>query len=150
MQIRKGEFRDIPEVLKMVREFHREGVAEHGLGYDERSARETAFGIYYAGVSLVLEDDKEGLCGVLGGFLIPFCLNYQAKVFQEVLFYIKPEHRKGTWALRLIKEMERYCGEVGCTHVLMAHLHGNNVNLSRVYERLGYRVMESQYLKGIQ
>jgi hypothetical protein len=98
MLIRKGELRDIPEVLQMTRDFHREGVSEHGLGYDERSARETALAIYYTGVSVVLEDDKEGVCGVLGGFLVPFCLNYKVKVMQEILFYIKPECRKGTRA----------------------------------------------------
>lgn len=147
MLIRKGEFRDIPEVLQMVRDFHREGVAEHGLGYEERSAKETALGIFYTGVSVVLEDDKGGVCGVLGGFLVPFCLNLNLRVFQEILFYIKPEHRKGTQALRMIKEVERECGKMGCTHSLMAHLHGNNVNLGKVYERLGYKLMESQYLR---
>jgi GNAT superfamily N-acetyltransferase len=147
MLIRKGEFRDIPEVLKMVREFHREGVSEHGLGYDERSAKETAFGIYYAGASVILEGEEEGICGVLGGFFVPFCLNFKLKVFQEILFYIKPEQRKGTRAVRMIKEMERVCRDMGCDFVLMAHLHGNNVNLGKVYERLGYKVMESQYLQ---
>jgi GNAT superfamily N-acetyltransferase len=134
----------------MTRDFHREGIAEHGLGYEERSARETAFGIFYTGLSIVLEDDKDGVCGVLGGFVVPFCLNYNLRVFQEILFYIKPEHRKGTMAVRMIKEMERVCKENDCTHLLMAHLHGNNVNLNKVYDRLGYKVMESQYIKGIR
>jgi GNAT superfamily N-acetyltransferase len=68
-------------------------------------------------------------------------------VFQEILFYVKPECRKGTMAVRLIKEMENVCKDMGCDFVLMAHLHGNNVNLGRVYDRLGYSVMESQYLR---
>ena len=149
MLIRKGEFRDIPEVLNMTRDFHREGIAEHGLGYDERSARQTALGIFYTGISLILEGDKGEVCGVLGGFLVPFCLNHNLRVFQEILFYIKPEHRKGTQALRMIKELEKVCKERDCTHILLAHLHGNNVNLGRVYERKGYKLMESQYLQKI-
>ena len=128
-------------------EFYKEGVYEHGLGYDAKTVKATSEYLFTNGLNLVVEDEGE-IVGLMSGVVVPFFMNANAKVWQEIIYYIKPEKRVGTIGLRLFKEMERYAKDKGCTHCLMAHLCNiNSDRMSKLYGRQGYSPMEIQFLK---
>lgn len=128
-------------------EFYKEGVYEHGLGYDAKTVKDTSEYLFTNGLNLVVEDEGE-IVGLMSGVVVPFFMNANAKVWQEIIYYIRPEKRAGTIGLRLFKEMERYAKEKGCSHVLMAHLANMNCEkMAHLYTRQGYKEMERQYLK---
>lgn len=62
-----------------------------------------------------------------------------ALVGTELLVYVKPEHRGGITAMRLIKDFESYCKSRGCKEINV----GSSAEIStdlvkRLYQKLGY------------
>ena len=58
----------------------------------------------------------------------------------DLALYILPEHRGGTYAVRLIKEFEKFCAEHGCVEVCLSSSAEISTNSAlRLYNKLGYK-----------
>lgn len=66
------------------------------------------------------------------------------KVAKETVWFIAPEAR-GRGAIRMLDAYEAWARAQGCDLVGMASLASNDV--SRLYERRGYRAVETHFLK---
>jgi len=89
---------------------------------------------------LVLGSPAKGVL-MAAAFDHPFGAGLVAK---ETLFFIAPEAR-GRGALRMLDAYEAWAKAQGCDLVGMASLATNDV--SRLYERRGYRAVETHFLK---
>ncbi len=61
-------------------------------------------------------------------------------------WFVLPEHRGGTAALRLIRAFQNWAKACGCKRCQMVHLTGlQPERLKHIYESLGYTLVESCY-----
>jgi GNAT superfamily N-acetyltransferase len=72
------------------------------------------------------------------------------KTATEMWWFVLPEHRGGSIAMRLIRSFERFAANLGCRRVCMIHLEAlQSDRLSELYMHLGYSRVESCYSKSL-
>lgn len=147
MIIRKGQRYDIPGVMKLIMEFEEEGLDEYSLGHDKESALAAVHHFEQNHLHVVAIEDDE-IIGVMGGFLTPYFLKTKSIAFQEILWYVRKDKRKGGAGMRMFYEMQKIAKEHGATHMVMAHT-GKVVpkKLEKIYDKLGFEVLETQYIR---
>ncbi len=94
--------------------------------------------------------DDNLLLGGAGGLIAPDA-NDGVLVANEIFWFVRLEHRCGSVGLRILKEFEVAAVQRGAKRVLMIHL-ANDVGarLAKVFDRWGYRSVETHYIKEIQ
>jgi N-acetylglutamate synthase-like GNAT family acetyltransferase len=149
MIIRKAELYDIQSVHEMVQDFQEEDLAQYGLGHtiDSTTAAIEMFIRHHLGV-VAVEDDK--VIGCLGGFVTPFYLDKNSIVFQEILWYVRPENRSSGAGLKLLQKVMEVAKKAGCTHIVMGHPGSVAENItSKVYSHFGFKVLETHHIRGL-
>ena len=129
-------------VIRLLEESH----AAAGYTFPFEAARaDKLFRIHLesdAACAIVLDVD-----GVAQGILLaaafdhPFGAGLWAK---ETVWYISPDHR-GRAGMRMLDAYEAWAASKGCAVISMAALSTNDV--SRIYERRGYRAAETHFVK---
>ena len=91
---------------------------------------------------------KDGaLIGALGALMAPD-LHTGQPTANELFWFVSMEHRHGSGALRLVKQFEQWAHQHGATDFRLVHLLGpNGERFPKIYEHLGYRPIEINYLK---
>lgn len=136
------------DVVRLVKEFHAEAVSE----YDEIFSTDTLI------ETIKQQKDRnadtcflliiDGVCqGILFGVITFSPLNGKP-VFQEVIWYVQKEHR--FHGVRLLRFAEKMLKDKGCGLIIMAVLENSKTEkLHQFYERLGYRKMETHYVRNL-
>lgn len=149
MIIRRAVVSDLPGVHEMMESFQAEGLEEYTLGHNRESAGAAAelFIRQHIGV-VAIQDDK--VIGCLGGCVTEFMLNSDSIVFQEILWYVAPEKRSTGVGIKMLYKTMELAKEVGATHMILAHT-GKVLPemLSKLYGKLGFEVLETQYIRGL-
>jgi GNAT superfamily N-acetyltransferase len=87
---------------------------------------------------LAFEGDK--CIGFVGAVINEFFFSEYERA-TDLGFYILPEHRGGTTAVRLLKTIENWAKEMGVNEIFMGHSVGGKVEETKqFYLRNGYRV----------
>lgn len=101
--------------------------------------------------------DPKAFCGVYTvdetpqGVLLAYWFEHPfgpVKVAKETLWWIDPAHR-GRGAIKMLNAYEAWADGKGCDFVGMAGM-GSDPEVSKLYERRGYRVAETHYLKPLK
>ncbi len=140
--IRRAVQRDIPRLIELGEEFALLSQSVHGFEVSRESIIQFTNHVVNEadGVVFVLEVD-----GVIQGFIAGLVQKiYFSKdiALQEVAWYVK----KGFKGLSLLYAFEKCAKDVGCNHLVV----GNKpqyCDLKRVYERMGFHLLENQYAK---
>jgi hypothetical protein len=143
--IRRARYAEIPRILYLGSLFH--AGAKHSHGYNEDHAAEMLDDCMWS-------DNKVALvytvCGEVVGFLLgSLTSTWQAKelVASELAWFVEKEHR-GFGAIKLVHAFENWATEEGADAIAMADIEGLT-DLQSTYERLGYRKVETTYVKRI-
>ncbi|QDP54904.1 MAG: hypothetical protein Unbinned3065contig1002_6 [Prokaryotic dsDNA virus sp.] len=82
-------------------------------------------------------------------YLISRSLHYVDEVFAEGdLFWLSPQHRKGSAGLKMFKHAEAALRGKGVTKVInKVKLH---FDVGKIFERMGYQPIERVYAKGLR
>lgn len=87
--------------------------------------------------------------GVARGFLgmiVMDDINDGNKTCQEAFWYVHPDHRGS--GLRLLLAAEKMAKELSCKKMTMVHLlNPAGEKLSRIFTRMGYRPIETHYVR---
>jgi GNAT superfamily N-acetyltransferase len=153
--IRKGTDADLERAVELLRD------SREGAGFDDPSGltgftfqfvREYAERLFFNHLIdpkafCCIYQPKERPEGILlaSWFEHPFGPVNFAK---ETLWWIDPAHR-GRGAIRMLDAYEAWADDKGCHFVSMAGM-GADPDVSRLYERRGYRVAETHYLKPLK
>jgi GNAT superfamily N-acetyltransferase len=87
--------------------------------------------------------------GAIGGVQFPHLFNGKPSVM-ESFWYVHPDHRHGLIAMRLLRSLERWAGEIKAQHIIMAHLDTlNPERIGEFYEKQGYKRLETHYAKAL-
>ena len=149
MIIRKAELYDLPGAYKLTERFHEQDLEGYTLGHNPESARDAVkvFITEAVGVVAVQYDD---IIGCLGGFITPFLLNSESIVFQEIMWYVRPDKRQTGVGIKMLSKTMEIVKELGATHIVMAHTGNNTTKLSQLYTKMGFEVLETQYIRGLE
>lgn len=144
--VRLGTPEDFHQVLPMAEKFYNSTSFAKYLPFDVPSTLEFYIHMLKQGFVIVAENE-EGLVGMLGASVHPFHLNVTHLVATEGMWWVEPEHRRSEVGAEMIVMFERMAKTAGCTTAVMAKLDTSPEALGAYYESLGYRPVESAYVK---
>lgn len=150
MLIKRVQIDDIPRILPMVRKFYTDSIEAMGLPYHEESVEKSAKALAAQHLALYAETVDGELIGVLGGMVLPWPMDHNYIVFQEILFYV--ERKYGAFGIghKLIDGIELYCKQSGISMVVMGALGNRNaIKMDNYLTRRGYKVMETHYMREV-
>jgi hypothetical protein len=150
--IRRGRLSDAPRAVELLRDsrtgagFHKpDGVSGFVFPFDAEYA-ERMFLRYLAGdrlLCLVLDVD-----GVAQGLLLAHAYEHEfgpVWLAQERVWWIDPAHR-GSAAIKMLDAYDDWWRGEGCSFGGMGGM-GEDPAVRKLYERRGYRVAETHFLK---
>jgi GNAT superfamily N-acetyltransferase len=135
---------DIPELSRLAPLFWAEGKLPGG--FDPEVFARTWTSLISSGTGHIVGlYDLTGLVGALGYILAPDP-NDGATVATEMFWFVDPEYRGS--GLRLFHWFEGAAAALGASRLMAAHLSAiNGPELKHLYERFGYREVETFYFK---
>lgn len=144
--IRLLQSEDVPLMLPLARNFFVEAQLPGVLKPEVFESNWRKF--LASGIGVVIGLFHEAtLCGVIGGLTVPDLCTGDTTTC-ETFWYVNQEQRRGGMSLRLLREFEVEAVKRGSKKVTLVHLAGENAEgLKKVYERLGFRALETHYVK---
>lgn len=147
MIIRPATHEDVPAIVAMAERFYPASNYGRIAPLHKNSAAGLALVTMAAGVMLVAEDASGALQGMACLHIEPFLFNVDTVIAQEIVWWIEPEARGGMLAVRLLKAAVNACAERGATVIRMAALPSSPQAAGQLYERMGFELSESYYVK---
>lgn len=99
-------------------------------------------------LGLVRSDGE--LLGVLLGLKTLLSTSF-SPVATELLWYVKPEYRRGKYALQMVREFEKWAEAEGCHMISMGNMANDSMDRTgKFYERLGYKLSEQTFYKDLK
>ena len=144
--VRRAKEEDIPKILDMIYGFYDESLRDYGISVKKETLEDTLKKLI--GLGSIFVDDE--LSGVVAGTISPSLFDKDELVGQELIWYVKPETRKGRVGLELINAFTEYCKSMGAKKLMMVHMENlNPILMNKLYTRKHYRLMEFHYIKEI-
>jgi len=103
-----------------------------------------------AGISFLVLLEKEGEVVGAAGVCIAPSTYWSFLMASETFWYVYPEHRAGTGAVRMLKVAEEEAKRRGCKVIAAGHkVFWNAESMERLYKARGYRPHDLIYVKEI-
>ena len=99
------------------------------------------------GVIIVAEDAEGGLIGMLAGMMAPVWCAPSHKVAAELAWWMKPGHRNGMTAIRMLRQFEAWAEAQEASQVVVSSIPSISQKVGDLYDRLGYELIENSYRK---
>ena len=146
-KIREATHEDIFELLILAYEFSKEG-PDHFKPFEKDLVEERLTGAIDNEDYLVLVLEKNGEIqgGIVGVCIAPWMMS---EVFaHELAWFVRKSARDGRGAIKLARAYETWAKSKGVTKIGMSDL-TKIQGLGKLYERLGYSLSETSYIKEI-
>jgi len=142
MEIRECRETDFPGISVLIDKFHKEAIEMYGLRCNKETM-EKAIRKHY-GHAMVLIADGE-VVGLMAGHIVDYPLENR-KIFQELIWYVSKKYR--THGVRLLRAIEKQCKDKGIQMIIMVAM-GSSMKekLDRIYKIMGYKELETHYIK---
>lgn len=143
--VRPARPEDKSTLLGLIQRFHGESLNEYDMTCNVGVAEMVIEKL--SGTSLVLVH-KDEVVGAIGGFITAHVVNKEP-VYQEMMWYVAPEHRKHGEIL--LNALELMCRDRGIKQLIVGHMGNSRANVfERFYLARGYKLLECQYLKKLE
>jgi len=140
--IREARLEDKEDIGNLVKEFHDESLKDYGISFNIECAKDT-FMKHYQSSLVLIQDNK--VIGAIIGTLITHGMDTK-KAYQEMMWYVTKTHRR--YGIKLLKALEAKCKENGIGYIVMGHMtNKKSERVERLYTRMGYEMLEVQYMK---
>lgn len=156
VKIREAKHDDIPELVAMGRAMHEESPEYQRMDFSEEKVAKLAR--YLCGTMLVpsrpgsalVAEDEGRIIGMMAGFVIEHFFGHD-KIASEYVLYVKPEHRRGTAAVRLIRAFEKWALSQGVRAIMPGVTTGNKTERTQaLYMHLGYEANGVTLIKRVK
>ena len=136
----------IEDILDMAKQLHRESPHYCKFPFSIEKTSKIAQHVINMGGGFMATLDGMPI-GMAAGILAEHFFSYEMYA-TDITIYVKPEHRGGTAAIRLIKALEKWAFDNGAKEVIL----GVSTQISSprtvcLYERLGYKIQSSALYK---
>jgi hypothetical protein len=146
-KVREATYEDIFELLMLAFEFSKEG-PDHFKPFEKDVVEERLTGAIgnedY--LVLVLENKGEIQGSIVGVCIAPWMMTEPFAV--ELAWFVRKSARDGRGAIKLVRAYESWAKSKGVTKICMSDL-TKVQGLGKLYERLGYSLSETSYIKEI-
>lgn len=96
-------------------------------------------------------DPDNSIVGFIAGISTTDFIHPSSKIATEIFLWVDKDHRRSTLAVRLIKAFESWADWAGCTKTSLAfYKHKDEIDLDKLYTRLGYKPLETSYIKNLE
>jgi hypothetical protein len=99
------------------------------------------------GVIIVAENGDGKIVGMLAGMLTPLWCAPNIVVAAEMAWYMHPDHRTGTNAVRMLREFEAWGDKMGAAKTVVSSIPDLSRRVGPLYEKLGYHKIEDSYVR---
>lgn len=148
MNIRMVQAGDLDALLEM-------GASFYSIGKLPGRFEGSAFSSFWEGAVasgqgaiLIGEDDEGQVVGTLGALLYADPNNGDI-IAQELFWWVNEGHR-GNGSLNLLKAYETWARGSGAKRIVVSAVHGlKEETLDKVYQRKGYRPIETNYVQDV-
>ena len=123
MQVVKPEPHHVHDFVSLIERFLSEGIDGYKFGLRQEDVETTFFLWVNRELPLLLLEHEGNVVGCLGGNLSPHWFDYTTIIFNEMIWYVLPEHRKSGGGLMLIRAMEKHCKKINVVKMSMGHTH---------------------------
>lgn len=150
MQVRRAHIVDYPEMVKLICEYFQSQNAftRFGLHADVDDTATLVEDLTLRHLVLLLVTDDSKIVGGVGGFIVPSLFNAKTKIFQDLVFYIRPEFRQYTQYL--LTELKAECFKREVDLIIMAHMEDGNLDkMERYYQSKGFKRLETHFIARI-
>jgi GNAT superfamily N-acetyltransferase len=139
--IREAVRADIPHLVVMGLHFVRSGDYAGHLDENPDALFDTMLRLIESGDALLLVQGEDKPTGMIGALIFSHPLSHQT-FFSELFWWVEPDHRGN--GLALLRMAEKWATARGASHSIMI---SPDERVSRVYETLGYSLLETHYVK---
>ena len=142
MEIRKVTAEDYAPMMELIAEFSEESLSEFGTYLDPEQLKKTYEMVWPTSFAAIVD---RKVVGVFGGRIVEdFCS--KRPVYEEIVWFMNKSHRK--YGLRLLHYVEEWCRARGIDRLVMVAMHNSMTEkLFTLYGRLGFRPMETRFIK---
>ena len=152
MNIRKGDKFDMPEVLQMIQEFQNQTITPKSLKepldmiYLNKLYHHIILG---GGICLIAEQDNK-IIGMMLGLKNGSVWFPSQLTLNELMIYVRPEHRNSTVGGRLVKLYNKYAEEMRQNKEIVQYTVSVTQPFGKMnYEKLGYKKTEEIWSVGV-
>jgi len=129
------------DLRRMIGEFHQESLDDYGLSLDRKTLDQTIDALKHQTYLMILDGKAQG---VLAGKEVETPSGVE-NVWHEVVWYVSKNCRR--YGIKMLKIIIEKVRDQGYKHMVMCHMHnGKTEKLARLYERLGFKPMETHYM----
>lgn len=143
MTIRNARAEDLGQVINMTEHFLEASIYGPLLRMTLPQIITLVHNVWTVGAILLA--DGPPIVGMIGLLALDHPMNGQ-RVAQEIAWWVEPSAR-GRTGLELLKAAEAWSRQSDCT--LLQMVAPANSQIGRFYERAGYQIVESAYVKGL-
>ncbi len=138
---------DVPRIMPCARAFCAVlGIALNEPHYEAFWRRQIAS---RAGAVFLVVDETGLVAGGIGAVACRLDLTGELELIEK-FWFMDDKYRSGLWAVRLLKEIERWGDCAGCKNISMIYMEDSmREALEKFYQRFGYKRFETVYRKQI-
>lgn len=105
---------------------------------------------FVAHAKVFVSDTDGTVSGLLVAVLSPAWYAPRHTIATELAWWVAPEHRKGTAAIRLIQAFEQWAKDSGASMISMTNLQiDDGGSVEKMLRRMGYAMTEQAHTKGL-
>lgn len=145
--IRKATLADKPLILKLLHDFYR-ATDYYFLGWNEASTVSLIENLVTNDSATLLVNDE--VTGCIGGCVVPFWMNSDRKVGQELFWYVDQSTRGSKVAVGLFNAFEAWAKDQGASFIAMSSTTNlDPTGVGAFYKRKGYHASDISYIKEV-
>ena len=145
--MRRATHDDIAALIELGRPFLAAHPVLVGVVITDEQLQGVLANIIEHGVIIVAESIDGSLIGMLAGMVAPMWCAPDIKCAAELAWWMKPGHRHGMTAVRMVRDFEEWAEQQNATHTVMSSIPSLGGRASALIERLGYAAVETAYVK---
>lgn len=149
MTIRRAVPDDLPDLIRMGREFHAHSPCANTIPFNDTNfasaisdiATNTAFALF-------VFDAGAGCIGMAAAISAPYWFNSDKRIGQELFWWVDADQRNTGAGMQLLDALEAWASDMGCAVFSMASTANIKPQaLARLYRRRGYVPQDIYYVK---
>lgn len=147
--IRQATEQDIPDIVKLGSQSLIDGPYKGIIKDTPEKSAETAMQVIKAAGGKVLlyeDDDTHEVNGMLAFIIYPQIFTGEMTA-NEIVWYLKPDARKGGGAIKLLWEAEKLAKEMGAIYMAFT---APTSEVAALYKRWGYAQVEVSFMKKLR
>jgi len=144
-----GTGRDLSTIVSMARAMHAESPRFSHTNFNPGKVAALAQRLCVENPrgAVFIAHDGGGVVGMMAGSVAEHFFGFSLTAFDFAL-YVRPEHRGGSVAVRLVKAFEEWARAAGAEDIALGISTGVHADRTKqLYERLGYTVVGSTHVK---